>query len=275
MEFSYSSACNKILNYYLNYLSEKDIKALKMIEKLENYNDPETIKFIKQLIEQIWEQTLTKKENYEEGKPFSFLITKDKIPSYALNPSFPEFYSNKPHTIELLTDKNINNYYPESSGFIIKIDFKRDNTPPILPIDFEEGKKIIITSSLQVDASCCFYFNISDYDINACDVSDYSNYFELEKINIHRPLYNYLLKNKILYKEDQDYLAKTIITYFLDVKYNKVEQVALKNLLAEKYKTVISEKYIEYFHNIITLDDFINFVSNLLENEPTMPPQQI
>ena len=66
MQEHYSKVCRQLLEYYPNFLTEREILSIKKIIKLNNYNNINIIIFLNKLLDRIWQMTLTNPDNYQD-----------------------------------------------------------------------------------------------------------------------------------------------------------------------------------------------------------------
>lgn len=260
MDQQYINVCSKILQYYKNLLSEKEIMHLYQIIESNKVEDQI---FINKLIDRIWHLTLTSKESFKQGEPFTFLV---------LNGTIGEIIGTNPHTLtenrrwnlKLITDKNISQE-DLASGYscIVEIDYLNNFSEPILPIDLSENT--YINGKLNIVSIYTISLNINDYsDVSA---HDFAQSLGLSSIQLIKPIYNQKNENVILTERDKDLLTRNLITDYTCDYHILVSDITP---IANELKNLISKKYEEYYQNQITLEEFYQYVINLIENHPTI-----
>lgn len=269
MKYDYSTVCKKIISNYSQYLYEKEILALEKILKIDNYDNLNIIIFINKIIDRIWHMTLTNPKNYVEGKPFTFLVTRDLIPiEYNLD-GIIDLKKHKKHFLEIVTSDNVTEISNGINGMIVEIDYINSFSEPVLPCDFLEKNFLLKDTLLNILGVYNISLNLAHYDAEEELSDEFAILTNLKKININKAIYNYKKTNKPLTKNDKELLLNVLIVYYLIEKnLDKTHEIIhLRDILKNKYKTVIGKEYTKYFNNQITLDDLINYVFNTLDND--------
>jgi len=272
MNEQYSNVCTKILENYPNYLTEKEIIAIKKIIKLNNYDNFNIIIFINKIVDRIWNMTLTNPKQFINGKSFTFLVTRDIIPIEFNPKELINLEKKQKHFLELVTHDSIIESSVGINGIIVEIDYINSFSDIVLPCDFIEQKRILANTKLNIQAVFNTSLELGNFDAEEELSNDFASHSNLIKININKALYNYKKNNKILTKNDKDMLANIIIVYYLiENNYDKkFEVIVLREFLKRSYKEYIYKEYIKYFNKKISLDEFMTNIFNTLENEPTL-----
>ena len=267
MKEQYSKICRNLIEYYEQYLSNKEIEALRKILTLDNYDNFNIIIFINKLIDRVWQLTLTNPLFYKQGEPFKFLITRDLIPNYFNISDIKDFKKNINHSLELIDETKVLETVNGISGIIVNIDYINTFSYPLLPIDFKDNDTIWAKTKLDPIGVYNISLNLKNYDISEESSNDFAQETHLPKIDIIKSLYNFKKNNKILDKTDYDSLANQIIVYFLVENNYKKDIVKVRDILKQKYKKEIIKQYTKYFNGHITLEDFVTIIFNLLETD--------
>jgi len=272
MENNYSSACRKMIEHYSKFLTDKEILALNKIIKLDKYDNLNIIIFINKLIDRIWQMTLTKPTNYKSGEPFTFLTTRDLLPNEYNLSGMKDFEKHKSFFLELISDETIINSFDGINGMIVEIDYANTFSEPILPIDLITKKRILSKTKLDVLGIYNISLGLGKYDAEDELTTAFSEITHIPKIDINKTIYNYLKNKTVLDKNDKDSLANIMIVYYLiENNYDKKEEIIkLRDSLKKKYKNIISKKYIECFLTKQDLNTFVNYVFNILEEDPEL-----
>lgn len=269
MKERYRKVCNTILEHYADNLLEYEINILKKIIKLNKYDNEEIIIFINKIIDRIWNMTLTAPNEYVEGKPFVFLTTKDAAHNVFNKDLLKKINEQDKYSLELITNETILNTSVGINGLIVQIDFLNNPADPVLPIDFQPKKPISVKGNIDIKGIYNISLNLSNYDINEELSDEFASLLYSKKININKPLYYYLEKQKIMSKLDEEILVETILIYYL-CENNFKDVIGLRNQLRTNYKNIIIAKYKEFFKNKISLEEFVTYIFNLLDNEPLL-----
>lgn len=270
MKEQYSKICRNLIEYYEQYLSNKEIEALRKILTLDNYDNFNIIIFINKLIDRVWQLTLTNPLFYKQGEPFKFLITRDLIPNYFNISGIKDFKKHVNHSLELIDETKIIESVNGINGIIVNIDYINTFSYPLLPIDFKDTDTIWAKTKLDPIGVYNISLNLKNYDISEESSNDFAEETHLPKINFIKPLYNYKKNNKILDKIDSDSLANQIIVYFLVTNNYTKDIVKVRDILKQTYKKEIVKQYTKYFNGHITLEDFSTIVFNLLEHDVSL-----
>jgi len=267
MKEQYSKVCSNLIEFYNKYLTDKEILALRKILKIDNYDNLNIIIFINKLIDRVWQMTLTKPNQFVNGKPFTFLVTRDLLPNEFNLSGFDYFKKHSNHFLELIDEKNIIKSVDGINGIIVEIDYLNTFSYPLLPIDFKDKERILAKAKLDLKGIYNISLGLHNYDGYVESSTYFAKEVQLPKIDIAKPLYNYLQNNIILDKIDVNSLANTLIVYYLlENNYNN-EIIKVRDQLKKSYKKIIATKYSEYFKRQISLDEFVAEVFKLLEND--------
>ena len=270
MKEQYSNVCKNLIEYYEQFLSNKEIEALRKILTLDNYDNFNIIIFINKLIDRVWQLTLTNPLFYKHGEPFKFLITRDLIPNYFNISGIKDLKKHVNHSLELIDETKIIESVNGINGIIVNIDYINTFSYPLLPIDFKNTDTIWAKTKLDPIGVYNISLNFHKYDISEESSTDFAEETHLPKIDIIKPLYNFIKNNKILDKIDSDSLANQIIVYFLVTNNYTKDIVKVREILKQTYKKEIVKQYTKYFNGHITLEDFSTIVFNLLENDVSL-----
>ena len=272
MNNKYSNICSKIIEKYSHFLSEKEIDALKKIIKLNNYDNINILVFINKIVDRIWNMTLTNPKQFINGKPFTILVTRDVIPIEFNENDLKTLEQHKNHFLELVTHDSVVESSIGINGIIVEIDYINSFSDILLPCDFQEQKRILSNTKLNIKGVYNTSLDLGNFDAEEELSNDFAQTSNLIKININKALYNYKKTTKILTKHDKEMLANIIIVYYLiENEYDKkFEVIVLREYLKNTYKDYISKEYIKYFNNKITLNDFMNNIFRTIDNDPTL-----
>lgn len=272
MKEKYSNVCKKIIEYYSQILEEKEIIAIKKIIQLNNYDNINIIIFINNILDKIWNKTLTLPNEYKEGQCFTFLITRDLLPNEQNFNSMNEFQNKQKYFLELITDETIIETVNGINGFIVKIDYQNSFSEPLLPIDFQNQRSILIKSNLNFLGIYNISLGLKKYDDEEELSTNFAKLVKLPKLDINKALYNYQKNNIILDKTDKESLADIIILYYLIENHidKKIDIIQLRDELKYQYKNKIAKEYESYFYKTISLDEFINNAFNYLKKSTSV-----
>ena len=172
MQERYSKVCRQLLEYYPNFLTEREILSIKKIIKLNNYNNINIIIFLNKLLDRIWQMTLTNPDNYQEGEAFVFLTISNIFPSNLSDIS--NITKNSKHFLTLITDKSLLKTSSDTRGFIVEIDYINSFSEPMLPIDFQNDIPIGSKSKLNIKGLYNVSLNIGNYQVSEQLMNNFS-----------------------------------------------------------------------------------------------------
>lgn len=264
MQEHYSKVCRQLLEYYPNFLTEREILSIKKIIKLNNYDNINIIIFLNKLIDRIWQMTLTNPDNYQEGEAFVFLTISNIFPSNLSD--IDGITKNSKHFLTIITDKSLIKTSSDTRGFIVEIDYINSFSEPILPIDFQNDISIGLKSKLNIKGLYNVSLNIGNFQASEQLMNNFSDISGYKLINLNKPLYNQNKNQPILNKTDlENLISEIIINYMVDRKLSF--EIPLKDELIKKYQNLIIKQYSEYFNKKISLEEFILSVYNEMDKE--------